>query len=58
MIHGNKDLTIRLEYAQISVEALNRMGCNVDFKTYAMGHTLCAEEISDISKWLEARLEQ
>lgn len=56
MIHGLNDMVILPEYAEISKTALINMGCEVDFKMYAMGHTVCNEEIAEISKWFKWKL--
>lgn len=56
MLHGVDDMTIRLEYAELSRAALMAMGCDLDFRIYPMGHTLCVEEVTEMSRWLKQRL--
>ena len=38
-------------------DALQSLGYKVEWKTYPMEHSVCMEEVLDISKWLQARLE-
>ncbi len=52
MAHGTEDAIIPLPRARRSCEELTRLGYPVDWRLYPMAHSLCAEEISDISTWL------
>lgn len=56
MAHGRSDETIRLEYAESSRTALENSGIAVEWHTYAMAHSVSAEEVSDISIWLKKLL--
>lgn len=56
MIHGTQDMTIRPEFAELSVGLLANLGCKIDFKMYEMGHTVCTEEITQISRWIRGKL--
>lgn len=52
LAHGSADpmLTIDLGYA--SRAALEALGFSVEWHEYPMPHSLCAEEIEDIRRWL------
>ncbi|HEX2565363.1 MAG TPA: alpha/beta fold hydrolase [Burkholderiales bacterium] len=52
MAHGQHDDIIPLRKAELSREALARAGYAVDWKTYPMPHSVCAEEIGDIARAL------
>ena len=55
MAHGQMDPMIPIARAITSRDSLTRLGYNVDWRVYGMGHQVCPEEISDISSWLNAR---
>jgi phospholipase/carboxylesterase len=52
MAHGRQDGVVPFARAQASHEALKAMGYQVEWHEYAMQHSLCLEEVQDISKWL------
>jgi len=52
MAHGSHDPMIPIDRARRSREALERLGYRVEWREYPMPHSVCAEEISDISGWL------
>lgn len=52
MAHGSFDPMIALEHAERSRDALIGMGYRVEWREYPMPHSVCAEEIADISAWL------
>jgi phospholipase/carboxylesterase len=56
MCHGRQDPVVILERGVHSRNALRSLGVLVDWHEYGMGHEVCAEEISDISRWLGVRL--
>jgi len=53
MAHGNYDPVIGIERAESSRETLNALGYAVEWRDYPMEHSVCAEEIADISGWLQ-----
>lgn len=57
MAHGIFDQIISLETAQLSAKSLEENGYRVDWKTYAMAHSVCDEEISDIRLFLTRTLQ-
>lgn len=56
MAHGTEDPTIPESYGARSRDQLRSEGYEVDWRAYPMGHSVCAEEISDISGWLRERV--
>ncbi len=54
--HGTQDPVLPEWMAQNTIKYLKKMGYAPDFKTYPMQHSVCSEEISDISAWLQAVL--
>ncbi|RZA34820.1 MAG: alpha/beta hydrolase [Lysobacteraceae bacterium] len=52
MAHGRQDGVVPFARAQQSHEALKAMGYGVEWHEYMMQHSLCLEEVQDISKWL------
>ncbi|MCI0506169.1 MAG: alpha/beta hydrolase [Gammaproteobacteria bacterium] len=53
MGHGTYDPVVPFSAGQVSKELLETLGYQVEWKTYAMEHSVCAEEIADISQWLK-----
>ncbi|MCD6026426.1 MAG: alpha/beta hydrolase [Solimicrobium sp.] len=53
MAHGNGDKIVPLQRAQQSRDLLTTLGYNVEWHEYDMEHTLCFEEIRDISTWFK-----
>jgi phospholipase/carboxylesterase len=52
MAHGKFDDIIPLDRARKSKEVLEKLGYPVTWKEYPMPHSVCAEEISDVSAFL------
>ena len=52
MAHGQDDEIIALERAEQSRQRLERLGYKVQWHTYPMPHSVCPEEIADISEFL------
>lgn len=52
MVHGTADGIIPIGLAQRSAQRLQAQGYPVEWQTYAMAHTVSAEEIQLISSWL------
>ena len=55
MAHGLHDDIIPLRKAELSRDVLTKNGYAVEWKTYPMPHSVCAEEVADIARFL-ARL--
>ncbi|MGA0587899.1 alpha/beta hydrolase [Dyella sp. KRB-257] len=54
--HGTMDPVVILQRGLDSRAALEALGYAVDWHTYAMPHSVCAEEIADLRGWLGERL--
>ncbi|WP_020651918.1 alpha/beta hydrolase [Massilia niastensis] len=52
MAHGRQDGVVPFVRAEQSRDALQGMGYQVEWHAYQMQHTLCLEEVQDISKWI------
>jgi phospholipase/carboxylesterase len=57
MAHGRLDSVVPLVLAATSKQQLLESGYAVDWHEYPMAHTVCREEIDDISRWLNLVLE-
>jgi len=56
MVHGNQDAVIPISRAKESKEKLLQSGCTVEWHEYDMEHSVCGQEILDISEWLNRRI--
>ncbi|BBL35679.1 carboxylesterase 2 [Nitrosomonas stercoris] len=56
MAHGNDDNVVPIDLAFTSRQLLYQCNYSVTWHEYPMAHTLCNEELSDISKWLKTIL--
>ncbi|MCG7326712.1 alpha/beta hydrolase [Achromobacter sp. ACRQX] len=52
MAHGQYDPVVSLARAEASLAELKRLGYDVRWRTYPMPHSVCAEEVADISDFL------
>jgi len=55
--HGVYDMVVPELLGQHATTQLNELGYQPDYKTYPMQHSLCAEEIGDISTWMHSVLD-
>jgi phospholipase/carboxylesterase len=53
MVHGSGDGVIPIARAIASRDQLVKLGYQVEWHEYPMQHSLCAEEVDDISAWLK-----
>lgn len=53
MAHGTHDNVVPFARAQQSAQVLKELGYQVEWHQYTMQHTLCLEEVRDISAWLQ-----
>ncbi len=53
MAHGLRDPVVRYEYGENSSKLLQQLGYSVDWFSYPIEHNVCAEEINDISTWIQ-----
>jgi phospholipase/carboxylesterase len=55
MAHGSADPVVPFAAGQRSAERLRAHGFDVDWHAYPMAHQVCAQEVVDLGRWLEAR---
>lgn len=53
MAHGTSDPVVPINAGQLSKQHLNQQGYQVTWKDYPMEHSVCGEEVLDISRWLK-----
>ena len=51
MAHGTEDPVIPMKLADISQQALRRRGYAVEWHSYPMPHSVCAEEVQDLAEF-------
>lgn len=56
MGHGQMDNVVPFDRAEKSRDILLGLGYKVEWHAYPMAHSVCAQEVADISKWLQAVL--
>jgi phospholipase/carboxylesterase len=56
MAHGQYDDIIPIQRAKASKEALEKLGYKMEWHEYPMPHSVCGEEVRDISAWLSKLL--
>jgi phospholipase/carboxylesterase len=54
--HGTQDPMVSIELGRSARDELGRLGCEVDWHTYEMGHEVHPREISEIGAWIRTRL--
>lgn len=54
--HGSQDPVIPLPMAVTSRDKLRELGYKVDWHEYPMQHSVCMQEMADISAWLRSTL--
>ena len=54
MAHGSLDPMLPMALGEASRAVLVEKGYSVEWHDYPMGHAVCAEEIEDIRRWLQA----
>lgn len=52
MAHGSYDDIVPIQLAEHSRGVMQQLGYRIDWHTYPMPHSVCQEEIHDISQWL------
>lgn len=56
MAHGRSDPVVPYALGKASVEKLRGLGYQPEWHEYAMQHSVCMEEVSDVAAWLTHRL--
>ncbi len=54
--HGLADDVVSPQLGQQALQVVQQLGLKPDWHTYDMPHSLCMEEVEDISLWLQALL--
>ena len=52
MAHGTVDPIVPMALGEASRDHLQSLGYDVDWRTYPMPHSLCADEVADVREWL------
>ncbi|MCW5654450.1 alpha/beta hydrolase [Hydrogenophaga sp.] len=52
LAHGEHDPMVVIERGQASRDRLQALGYAVQWHSYAMEHSVCAEEVADLNAWL------
>ena len=53
MAHGRQDHVVPFIRGEQSRDILKDLGYTIDWHAYPMQHSLCFEEVQDISAWLK-----
>ncbi len=56
MGHGTADPVVQISRAEASRDQLQELGYAVEWHTYPMPHSVCAQEVKDISRFLQKTL--
>jgi phospholipase/carboxylesterase len=56
MAHGRNDPIVPYGLGKSSAEKLSGLGYRLEWREYAMPHSMCAEEVRDIEDWLTKQL--
>jgi phospholipase/carboxylesterase len=54
--HGTQDPMVPCRLGEQLAGRLREMGCAVEWRSYAMPHSVCPQEVMDLAAWLRARL--
>jgi len=53
MAHGTADAAVHFEWGEASKRTLQAHGYRVEWHRYGMEHSVCMEEIQDLSAWMQ-----
>lgn len=56
MCHGAYDPVVVPQMGETSRDLLQGLGYHIEWHSYPMEHSVCMEEVAQISKWLQTRL--
>jgi len=56
MAHGRMDPVVQIARGTATRDALVKLGYPVEWHDYPMQHSVCAEEVADLNRWLLQRL--
>ena len=52
MGHGRSDGVVPMARAQVAQSTLEALGYDIEWQDYPMAHSVCAEEVADLNRWL------
>ena len=52
MGHGRSDGVVPMARAQFAQTSLKQLGYDIEWHDYPMAHSVCAEEVADLNRWL------
>jgi phospholipase/carboxylesterase len=55
MAHGRQDPVVPMSLGALSRDILRKLGSPVQWRDYAMAHSVCGEEVRDLGDWLQER---
>ncbi|MEO8160657.1 MAG: alpha/beta fold hydrolase [Arenimonas sp.] len=55
MAHGSQDPVVAPAWGSRSRDALTALGVAVEWRTYPMPHSVCADEVRDLGDWMSRR---
>lgn len=55
--HGTDDNTVSIALGSRARDTVTRHGCRLEWHEYAIGHSVCIEEIHDVGCWLQLQLQ-
>lgn len=58
MAHGDQDDVVAPAIGEFSYQCLKTLSYPVEFNRYPIGHSLCPQELVDITQWLQKRLQK
>jgi len=53
MAHGRGDNVVQINRAEASRDVLQQLGYTIEWHEYMMQHSVCAEEVDVVSRWLQ-----
>ena len=52
MGHGRSDGVVPIARAQVAQSTLKQLGYDIEWHDYPMAHSVCADEVADLNRWL------
>ena len=52
MGHGRSDGVVPMARAQVAQSTLKQLGYDIEWHDYPMAHSVCADEVADLNRWL------
>ena len=58
VMHGTQDTVVPFSAAQQIIECLGGINQSHQFLSYTMGHSVCAQQLQDISQWVNRQINE